>query len=205
MRRDERCASGWGRGEDGDRGFGEERLGVQAAQVVGRRVQEGRVGLAFAEHGCGVGAESDLDGDGVRLAFVGGEDRGEQTRVAAGLHGQDQARLVRPGALRAQCRGGHRVQRDTCFAGEDAPGIGERDRAARPLEQRDAQPALQPPDRLGQCGLRDAHPRRGTPEMQLLGHRQEVGQLPGLQPIHTRRLSIVARTVLDAPQAAVVG
>jgi len=90
-------------------------------------------------------------------------------RVAAGLHGQDQARGAGAGPLRSQRRGGHRLQRDACLAAEYPAGLGQRDRAAGPLEQGDAQPAFQLPDRLGQCGLRDAQPGRGAAKVKF-GH-----------------------------------
>jgi hypothetical protein len=69
----------------------------------------------------------------------------------------------------------------TRLAAEDPAGLGQRDRAAGPLEQGDAQPAFQLPDRLGQCGLRDAQPGRGAAEMKFVGHRQEVRQFPSLE------------------------
>ena len=90
-------------------------------------------------------------------------------RVAAGLHGQDQARGAGAGPLRSQRRGGHRLQRDACLAAEYPAGLGQRDRAAGPLEQGHAQPAFQLPDRLGQCGLRDAQPGRGAAKVKF-GH-----------------------------------
>ena len=47
-----------------------------------------------------------------------------------------------PGPLRSQRRGGHRLQRHARLAAEYPAGLGQRDRAAGPLEQGDAQPAF---------------------------------------------------------------
>src|SRR6185436_8838774 len=45
-------------------------------------------------------------------------------------------------------------------------------------------------DRARQRRLGDAQPAGRPPEVQLLGHRDEVRQLPGLQPIHTSRVLV---------------
>jgi hypothetical protein len=153
----------------------------------------------------GAGPEDHLDRQYLWLAFVSGEDGREQARVAAGLHGQDQARVAGAGPLRSQRRGGHRLQRYARLAAEYPAGLGQRDRAAGPLEQSDAQPAFQLPDSLGQCGLRDAQPGRGTAEVKFVGHRQEVRQFPSLEPIHSSRLPAAVRPVLDAPRTPVMG
>jgi hypothetical protein len=193
-----------GGGQHGDRCLGQQCLGVKPAQLVGRSVQQRGIGLSFAQHAGGAGPEGHLDRQYLRFAFVGGEYGREQPRVAAGLHGQDQPRVAGAGPLRSQHRGGHRLQRDACLAAEYLAGLGQRDRAAGPLEQGDAEPAFQLPDRLGQRGLGDAQPGRGPAEVELVGHRQEVLQFPGLEPIHSSRLSAAAGPVLDAPRAPVM-
>ncbi len=184
--------------------LGQQCFGVQPAQLVGRRVQQRGIRLPVAQHAGRAGPEDHLDRQYLWLAFVCGEDGREQARVAAGLHGQDQARVAGAGPLRAQRRGGHRLQRDACLTGEYPAGLGQRDRAAGPLEQGDAQPAFQLPDRLGQCGLRDAQPGRGAAEVKLVGNRQEVREFPSFEPVHSSRLSVAARTVLDAPRTPVM-
>jgi hypothetical protein len=193
-----------GYGQHGDRCLGQQRFGVQPGQFVGRCVQQRGIGLSLAQHASGGGPEDHLDRQRLLLAFVDGEDGREQSCVAAGLHGQEQARVAGAGPLRSQRRGGDRLEGDAGLAGEYPAGLGQRDRAAGPLEQGDAEPAFQLPDRLGQCGLRDAQPGRGPAEVKLVGHRQEVGQFPGLEPVHSSRLPIAARPVLDAPRAPVV-
>jgi hypothetical protein len=193
-----------GCGQHGDRCLGQQCLGVQSGQLVGRRVQQRGIGLPVAQHASGVGPEDHLDRHRLRLAFVGGEDGREQARVAAGLQGQYQARVTGAGPLRSPRRGGHRLQRDARLAAQYPASLGQRDRAAGPFEQGDAQPAFQLPDRLGQRGLRDAQPGRGAAEVKFLGHRQEVRQVPGLEPVHSSRLSVAARPVLDAPGTSVM-
>jgi hypothetical protein len=54
---------------------------------------------------------------------------------------------------------------------------GQRDAPAVPLHQRDAQPVLQPRDRLADSWLRDAERCGGTAVVPLLGHRDEAAQL----------------------------
>ena len=56
----------------------------------------------------------------------------------------------------------HRVRGRARFAGQHPAGRGERDRATRPLEQLGPQSAFQPPDRLGESGLRGTQPARGA-------------------------------------------
>jgi hypothetical protein len=90
------------------------------------------------------------------------------------------------------------------LAAEYPAGLGQRDCAAGPLEQGDAEPAFQLPDRLGQRGLRDAQPGRGAAKVKFVGHRQEVRQFPSLEPIHSSRLSVEAWPVLDAPRTPVM-
>lgn len=101
-----------GRRQHGDRRFGQQCLGVQPVQLVGRRVQQRGICLSFAQHARRAGPEGHLDRQYLWLAFVSGEDGREQARVAAGLHGQDQARVAGAGPLRSQRRGGHRLQCD---------------------------------------------------------------------------------------------
>jgi hypothetical protein len=40
--------------------------------------------------------------------------------------------------------------------------------------------------------------------VKLVGHRQEVRQFPGFEPVHSSRLSVAARPVLDAPRTPVM-
>jgi len=89
-------------------------------------------------------------------------------------------------------RGLHRGQGVARLLGQHLAGRGQRHRAAAPLEQDDAQAALQPLDRLRQRRLGDAKPGGGSAEVQFVGHRQKLRQFPCLQrPVHAVRLSIV--------------
>ena len=121
-----------GHGQHGDRCFDQQRFGVQSAHVVGRAVQERRVSLPFAQHACAVAAEDDLDRQHAGFALVGREDRREQARVAAGFHGQEHARVPGAGTPGPRRRGGDRVQRRPCLAGEHLAGRGQRHRTAGP-------------------------------------------------------------------------
>jgi hypothetical protein len=40
--------------------------------------------------------------------------------------------------------------------------------------------------------------------VKLVGHRQEVRQFPGLEPVHSTRLPVVAQPVLDVPRPPVM-
>jgi hypothetical protein len=60
------------------------------------------------------------------------------------------------------------------------PRRGEGHAAGAAVEQRDAQLALQPADRLAQRGLRQPQPRGGPSEVQLLGDGDERLQPPDL-------------------------
>ena len=113
-----------GRRQHGDRGFGQQCFGVQPAELVGRRVQQCGIRLSFAQHARGAGPEDHLDRQYLWLAFVCGEDGREQSRIAAGLHGQDQARIAGACPLRSQRRGGHSFQRDARLAAEYPAGLG---------------------------------------------------------------------------------
>ena len=67
--------------------------------------------------------------------------------------------------------------------------------AAVAVEQRRAELPFQHPDLLAQRGLRDEQPLRGAGEVQLLGHGDEVPQVPPVH-IHNHQLS---QRVLDGP------
>src|ERR1039458_7417819 len=67
---------------------------------------------------------------------------------------------------------------------------------ARPLDQGDAQAALELADRPGQRRLRDAQPPGGAAEVQFLSECDEVAEFPGLDLVHTSRVSIVTQPVL---------
>ncbi|MDT7648582.1 MAG: hypothetical protein QOC75_5582 [Pseudonocardiales bacterium] len=69
---------------------------------------------------------------------------------------------------------------------EPFAGGGQPDVAGRAVEQLDAELALQPADLLADRGLNDGQPLGGPPEVQLLGHRDEVAQLPQLHALPRR-------------------
>lgn len=167
--------------------------------------EEGGVGVAVAEGAHPVRAEGDPDREGVGVAGAGGEDGGEETGVAAGLHREDQVRVAGVGAAGAAGGGVHGVEGVACLAGQYLARRGQGDGAAGAVEQGDAEAAFEALDRLGQGRLGDAEAGGGAAEVQFLGHRQELRQLPGLQRrIHASRLSVRARPVLDVAEAVVV-
>ena len=61
---------------------------------------------------------------------------------------------------------------------EDRPGLRQRDDAARPLEQLDAELGLELADRLRERRLADVQALGRAPEVQLLADREEVAQVP---------------------------
>jgi hypothetical protein len=80
--------------------------------------------------------------------------------------------------------------------GERKSGLGRLDHPARAVEQLHADLAFERPDRLRQRRLRDVHAFGGVAEVQLLHHREEIVQMPQLDPL--RRVQAHARTILGA-------
>ena len=64
------------------------------------------------------------------------------------------------------------------LAQERAAGICQRDVMTAPIEQRDANLHLEVADLLAERWLRRVQPGRGAREVQFLGHRHEVPQMP---------------------------
>ena len=75
--------------------------------------------------------------------------------------------------------------------------IGELNPAAGALQQGHAQLGLEPADLLAERGLRDVQSLRGTPEVELLGNRDEVLDQPEIEPFHSLSLLIRESPVLD--------
>jgi hypothetical protein len=70
---------------------------------------------------------------------------------------------------------------------QEAAGRRELHAPARALEQRHAEGALELPDLLAQPGLGDVQPLGRAPEVQLLGHGDEVAQVTQLDAVHADR------------------
>jgi hypothetical protein len=155
-------------------------------------VQEADVGVAGPQQALLLAdaADEHLDGHGVRLGLVPGQDLGHQATVAARLHHHDEARVDPAGPLGELGRGGHRVQDAARLPQQHLASRSQRDPPAGAVEQADAEPVLQLTDRARQRRLGDAQPAGRPSEVQLLGHRDEVRELPGLQPIHTSRVLV---------------
>jgi hypothetical protein len=105
----------------------------------------------------------------LRTRRAGGAARASAGRGAAARQfGGHLPRLLR--------RGEHRSR-----LGQEAfAGRGEPDPPGRPVEELHAEVAFEPADLLADRGLDDVQPLRRAGEVQLLGHRREVGQLPEL-------------------------
>src|SRR5689334_12387165 len=67
--------------------------------------------------------------------------------------------------------------------GERDPGLGRHDPAAPAPEELDPELSLELTNRLGQRRLGDVQALRGTPEVALLDHRQEVAKEPELDSV----------------------
>jgi hypothetical protein len=78
----------------------------------------------------------------------------------------------------------------------------EQDPATGPVQQPDAELALQLADRRGQRGLCHAQALRGASEVQLLRYRDEVPELADLHLIHTSSVWNKSERVLPHPAAA---
>jgi hypothetical protein len=117
-------------------------------------------------------------------------------QLAARLHDQDQARLGKPGSLRAAGGRCHGLQRGAALAEQHLAGGCQPGAPAGPLDKDDAQAALKLANRPRERQLSDAEPLSGAAEVQLLGQCYEVAQFPGLHLVHTGRVSAVTQPVL---------
>ena len=67
----------------------------------------------------------------------------------------------------------------------DAPGLGQMQLAAPPLEQGMAQPLLQLADLYGQGRLRQVQPLRRAGQVAIMGHGPEIAQVMKVQVRHS--------------------
>ena len=80
-----------------------------------------------------------------------------------------------------------------------APGLGQLYVASPPLEEPGPELILQLADALAEGGLRYLQAPSGASEAPLLGHRDEVGEVPEVHSTHyKRRLITVAENVLGS-------
>ncbi len=188
-------------GEDRDPLLDVQRLVRQPVQIVERHVEQRHIRPPVAQMVDPVGAAAEQDVHPARVgpASVFGEDPGQQVGVAPRLDHQPQMSLVARGPPRAAHRGADRVHRVPAVLEQRRAGRCERDMTARPYEQLYPEPRLDPPDRLRQRRLRDRQPYGGAAEVQLLGDRDEVLKLSGLQFDHAHRLSPVPLVPSPAP------
>ena len=68
------------------------------------------------------------------------------------------------------------------LAQEDAAGVRQRHVMTAPIEERDANLRFELPDLLAERRLRGVQPGGGAREVQLVGHRHEVPQMPQFHP-----------------------
>jgi hypothetical protein len=67
---------------------------------------------------------------------------------------------------------------------DEAPGVGERDRAARPLEEADLEGPLERPNLSADGGLREVQRAAGLRDAPLAGRHPEVEEMVIVQPVH---------------------
>lgn len=103
----------------------------------------------------------------------------------------------------------HRGERGVALPQQRLARFGQLHRAVVALQQPHPEAAFEPLDRPRQRRLRDAEPLGRPPEVQLLCHRHEIGQLPRLHGVvtggHTARVSPVTETVLGTGRDGMVG
>jgi hypothetical protein len=115
-------------------------------------------------------------------------------RVVAGVDDADAQR--RDGACRIPCgfRGADRVRKNLPrLDQEHHPGGGQRDMVGAALQEADAQLALQSLHLLAQGRLDDVLALGRPAEVQFLGQRHEVAQLPKLHARHQVRIQPIPR------------
>jgi hypothetical protein len=126
--------------------------------------------------------ERDLDAG--MVAVEAGEQGGQVDPVRGDRADRDPPAQQPGELLDREPRPRHRGERRPRIRQHGLAGLGEPYRAAGPVEQLRAELPLQPADLRAHPGLGDAHPLGGPGEAPLLGHRDEVLELPQL---HNRR------------------
>jgi len=203
---DQIVEGGSGVERDADEGFrteiGKPETGGARHRVIGReRRNQGRLGngldgYAPVRHGKNwKGNVNPSVGEGFDLltgvkgleveddARVAREEGVEDLRLNAGF-GSRAERDREPPDLSVPCLagGGHGVvgvlENAAHLLEEDAAGFRERDEVSRPVKEAHAELALEVLDLMGQRGLRDMELLRGSPEVKLVGDRNEVAQVP---------------------------
>jgi hypothetical protein len=115
------------------------------------------------------------------------EERLEAVPGARGEPDRQRARVPTPRGLGGFDRVVDGPQRRARGLEQGGAGLGELDAPRRPGQQRDAELLLQARDRGAERLLGDVQPTRRAREVQLLGDRDEVPQVPQLD-IHRSRV-----------------
>ncbi|GAA4995077.1 hypothetical protein GCM10025734_25520 [Kitasatospora paranensis] len=173
-------------GEDGQSRLDHERLGIQPL-IVERAAQQRHVGTAVPQHGdrLPAAADDDLGRRQMRTRSpVGVEDLPQQPGIAFRLDRHDEVGRRLTGPARSPGRRVHRVDRDPGLVEQHPTGVGQPHLPGGALQQAHAEPGLHLSDRLRQRGLRHPQALRGPAEVQFLGDRDEVPQLPHFQLTH---------------------
>ena len=133
-------------------------------------------------------------------AIVGPQGLREQAGAGARTDRENEPRrAARP--LGMPHRGVQATEQTAALVEEDNARRGELHVAAGALQKPHSYAALQPGHRPRQRRLSDAQPLRRPAEVQFLSNGDEIDELPGLQTIHTLRISLPTGTVI-APGAA---
>lgn len=115
---------------------------------------------------------------------VGGEDLPQQPGIASRFDRHDELGCRLTGPACSPGRRVHRVDRDPGLVEQHLTGGGQPHLPGGALQQAYPEPGLHLSDRLRQRGLRHPQALRGPAEVQFLGDRDEVPQLPHLQLTH---------------------
>ncbi len=143
-------------------------------------------------------AQENVDGGRAGFGGVGGEHLRQQLAGCSGLRDENEAGMASSGECGAPgpaVGGVDGVEGRPALDQQHGPGLGQRDGAAGAVEQGHAEPPFELTDRPRQRRLRHPQPLRGTPEVQLLGDRDEVPQLAWGIAAHPTRIVNMSSSV----------
>jgi hypothetical protein len=171
-------------------GFADQWLAVQPSKLE-RGAEEADIRPAIAEHRRRLAPAADYHLDRGQVGSAGPVRRHhltEQPTVTTGLECDYEPGLGVPGPLGTQGRGIHGLQGYPGLGEQDPARHGQRHSPGGPLQQPYPEGVLQLRDGLGQWRLGHAQPLGRPAEVELLGDRDEVAQLPDVEVTHTRSI-----------------
>ncbi|GAA4430553.1 hypothetical protein GCM10023169_34070 [Georgenia halophila] len=173
-------------GKDRHLSFREKVLGVESGEVVERTMHECHVSVSCAQETCLLADLAQEHLNRCRTGCVGMcIEQGSQQLVGCSRLRREHKRPPRiTGTPRAARGCSDRVESRCGLSAQDLTRFRECDAATVPIEEPDAETTLQLADRPRQRRLRNPESLGGPSEVQLLGHREVIAQLPSLQLPH---------------------